>query len=1013
MVFKYLKSWLTGGDVGLEVKLPSLLVVDNLEEAVRLQRISNPKKKLVIHSPEMIAKFPNEAEDYGSYKRIKIGRKAVRQAMTELYKNSSQLQEDTKKALKSLEDRIEDAAEKRDKETEKLSEAAKSLGHDKNAANIDEQVDVLISRLLTTQFEHPEHFIREAIQNADGSWEKKEENRIDVYLDSKNRTVRVEDRGRGMTPGELDKYFFTVFASQNQGLDYAAGKFGIGAVSFFGLGHEYVIVDSKPREGEGGRVVIDENLAKPLEILGTTRTAPGTTIEIELKEKSVVDFQKIIQILKEDCCYIETPLYVHLGPSTKKLNKPLDPKNSATTISFKEEHVEGFLEKAVSGKLDLLDHRIRLSSMPTKGYTGAVNCSELDTTFSRDCAVQDPVLRQVLAIVDEKRKILESSMLKESQLPLEARVKKYHTFVKNNLFDEERMPNERWIMENFSTFISSNNTYEPNIPWTILGGVLGFGAGITPSGLPSMILFGPPVLAGTCAGFGCDWLYKKIFPRKKKHSTAEEIFRAMGALTLGAGIGISAFLGEVYGLKALISQDTIRETVALLTDYTKAGISIFLPLGTALGALKDAHYYTYKGIVNRKYRNLEKIAATAPADAISKYRKSIFNYIPIVSDIYRYFKVHAPSLSSIGNGIAKAVKYAAVTIGLAIGVSAVGYGATIGMSKFVPANLFDNLRVVAPGGHYETREDLARALRRSNGMDGGISIHGCGGVTIEGEPSKSALNSLSKVSKWPLWANEMPIDELVIHAWNDTLVPEEITKNLTPESTLEEKLKVVRGYMMETFEYDAIPNLDIYEDVIDAMLAEKKAVCDSANTYAALLLHELGVKRIHYLVGNNHAWLEVDHGTKDAPDWQAFDMTPERMNPELFSLLKKKPNKPIEVPLEPFLLAALGVAGITFYRRTKAKRRIWKEYNGELSNIMQQKLDEIKEALQRIPEDVTVMYGKNLGKEDSRFYMSRNRIVLNMQKDHNPQMIALGYASLVLKNEGLAKSIAEKYKEGK
>lgn len=1007
MVFNRFKSWLTKGDVGLKIKLPSLLVVDNLEEAIRLQRISNPKKKLVMHSPEIIGEYPDEAKDYGRYKRIKISRKAMRQTMTRLYKESSQLQEDTKKALKSLEERIDEAAEKRDLEAMKLSEAAKSLSQDKNAVQSDEQVNELISRLLTMQFEHPEHFIREAVQNADGSWKNKEENRIDVYLDSKNRTVRVEDKGRGMSLEDIDKYFLTIFASQNQELDYAAGKFGIGAVSFFGLDHEYVIVDSKTWRGTGGKAIIGEDLAKSPEISGTTRAAPGTTIEIKLKERSEVDFRKIMHILEEDCCYIETPLYVHKEKTELKLNKPLDPKSSSTTISFKEGYVEGFLTKADSGKLDLLDHRIRLSSIPTRGYSGAVNCSHLDTTFSRDSTVQDPVFEQVMAIVDEKRKILErGGAVKEDQLSLEARVYKYREFVRNNLFNEGGMPNERWIRENFARFNSCASLSLSYPPWTLIGGVFGAIAGASPIILPACAVAVPPLSAAAGAVFGTNWLYKKIFPGKKNKSAARETFGFVGGVALGVGVCFSVLVGELYGLQSLVSQEKVREFHALMTDYALTGTLIGLPIGASLGALKDAHYQISRGIINKKYRNLEKIAATTTS--LPENRKSMLDYIPIISDFYRYLKIHFPSLGSIKKKMVKAAKYAAITAGLL----AVSYGAYRGMDAVLPESmLYDKSR--ASGRGYDSREDLAHGLRKISGINDDVfDIPGCGGKKTEENQTKSAFNSLSRYSNSPIWANEAPIDELAIHAWDDTLVPEEITNKLAPESTLEEKLAAIRGYMMKTFEYDAVPNMEKYNDAIDAMLREKKAVCSSASTYAALLLNELGVKRVHYMTEKNHAWLEVDHGTKEAPDWQPFDMTPERMNPELFKLLQKEPNTPIEVPLESFLLPLLGVAGFTFYRKAKAKRRIWKEYKGELSDTLQKKLYEIKESLQCVPEDITVIYGKNLGENDSRFYMSKNRIVLNMQKDHDPQMIAMGYASMVLKDEKLASSISKKYKGG-
>ena len=454
------------------VRMPSLLVVRDLEAYHTLRTQLSPRKSLVMHSPAILHTT--------GVSTLKIGKHDVEGYLSEgdilghslagIYAQQQADAPQIERTLASLDEAVVRTAQERSENMAVLAETARRLCAERHDGRQDLQDQTalreLIHSIVTTQFEHPEYFIREAVQNADGASREKAKNRIDIYLDSEQHLVRVEDRGRGMTPEVMDGVFFNLYASLNEALDHAAGKFGIGAVSFFGLGHEYVMVDSLPRAGEGervgegGRIVVDADLNRDERFNPSQRSEPGTTLEIKLKSDADIDFNRIVQILRKDCAYIETPLYLHTGGTTEQLNRELTPPASSHSISFEEPSVQGHVIPAQEGELALLSHRIRLQSVPTQGYSGVVNCSGLDTTFSRDTVADDPVLRNVLRYVQgQAAKLKTTQRVGLDQLSLDTRLRAYRTFVEQSLFLPDGSPNEPWIQENIRELSEGEHWY--------------------------------------------------------------------------------------------------------------------------------------------------------------------------------------------------------------------------------------------------------------------------------------------------------------------------------------------------------------------------------------------------------------------------------------------------------------------------------------------------------------------------------------------------------------------------
>lgn len=159
-----------------------------------------------------------------------------------------------------------------------------------------------------------------------------------------------------------------------------------------------------------------------------------------------------------------------------------------------------------------------------------------------------------------------------------------------------------------------------------------------------------------------------------------------------------------------------------------------------------------------------------------------------------------------------------------------------------------------------------------------------GGNASKGYVLEDISNYVEMIDGVPTWTDKAPANKLesdiTVH------IPKELIKYINePDS---KKIAEVARYVRENFEYDVIDEpLARYDSMIDAMLQEKKAICSTANTYAALILDRMGVDDILYATGTYagvpHAWLiEID---KNGKPNRIIDATPKNVNGELLNLL--------------------------------------------------------------------------------------------------------------------------------
>lgn len=178
------------------------------------------------------------------------------------------------------------------------------------------------------------------------------------------------------------------------------------------------------------------------------------------------------------------------------------------------------------------------------------------------------------------------------------------------------------------------------------------------------------------------------------------------------------------------------------------------------------------------------------------------------------------------------------------------------------------------GGDYISNDRLARLLMAKGG--------GGGGKAPAPAPFYNRFdtgNHLFMRTGKLIWNDSVPLDVLV----SDFSV--EVPKELAglASATTDKKIRAVWKYINANFEYGAIPPYKnvLYPDFVAALEAEQKLICSSANSYAAALLNQLGVRNIRYAVGDHygtpHAWLELKKGDK----WVIKDFTPTKMAADL------------------------------------------------------------------------------------------------------------------------------------
>ncbi len=183
---------------------------------------------------------------------------------------------------------------------------------------------------IIKKFLYSDHeiFLRELISNAVDATQKIKtlsskgeakgelgELRIDVILDTENKTLTIKDRGIGMTAEEVDKYLNQVaFSSAEEFLEKykdanIIGHFGLGFYSAFMVSDKVDVITKSYKEEPATFWTCDGN--PEFEIREADKQDRGTEIILHINEESeeFLDESKIKSILDKHCSFLPVPIF--------------------------------------------------------------------------------------------------------------------------------------------------------------------------------------------------------------------------------------------------------------------------------------------------------------------------------------------------------------------------------------------------------------------------------------------------------------------------------------------------------------------------------------------------------------------------------------------------------------------------------------------------------------------------------------------------------------------------------
>lgn len=196
---------------------------------------------------------------------------------------------------------------------------------------------------IIKKFLYSEHdiFIRELVSNAVDATQKVKtlssigeakgelgELRIDVTLDTNNKTLTISDRGVGMTEEEVDKYlnqvafsgaeeFLEKYKGQNE--NNIIGHFGLGFYSAFMVSEKVEVITKSFREGaQPVKWECDGSPEFTLEPVEKELRGTDIILHINEESKDFLDAYKVKSTLDKFCKFLPVPIYFHDAAEMKE-----------------------------------------------------------------------------------------------------------------------------------------------------------------------------------------------------------------------------------------------------------------------------------------------------------------------------------------------------------------------------------------------------------------------------------------------------------------------------------------------------------------------------------------------------------------------------------------------------------------------------------------------------------------------------------------------------------------------
>jgi len=192
---------------------------------------------------------------------------------------------------------------------------------------------------IIKKFLYSDHeiFLRELISNAVDATQKLKtmalagdykgqigDTTIHVSVDKKKKTIKVSDRGLGMTKEEVDKYLNQIaFSSANDFLDKykdqssaIIGHFGLGFYSSFMVSDKVEVISKSYQEGaKGVKWTCDGSPEFSIEEVEKENVGTDVILYIDKESKDFLEEGKVEQLLKKYCKFL--PVEIAFGKETE------------------------------------------------------------------------------------------------------------------------------------------------------------------------------------------------------------------------------------------------------------------------------------------------------------------------------------------------------------------------------------------------------------------------------------------------------------------------------------------------------------------------------------------------------------------------------------------------------------------------------------------------------------------------------------------------------------------------
>jgi len=260
-------------------------------------------------------------------------------------------------------------------------------------------------------------FVRELLQNARDAGAK------NVWLETARAAggerITCRDDGSGMSFEHARRYLFTLYASSKRGCSKTAGRFGIGFWSVLRFSPHTIIVRSRPADGDGWQVRLDDDLERVVQEEATMNM--GTEVVLERPVSGADLEERLRRAVLRDAPFLsrsgrgDRPLEVRVDGRPVRAEPELPPPS----LSFRRRGLRGAVGLGAEPRVEIFAHGLRVRDAagldelllaegrkepPLPSATNGlaprviIDSSDLSVLMARGDAREDRALRRLVTI---------------------------------------------------------------------------------------------------------------------------------------------------------------------------------------------------------------------------------------------------------------------------------------------------------------------------------------------------------------------------------------------------------------------------------------------------------------------------------------------------------------------------------------------------------------------------------------------------------------------------------------